>query len=112
VESSLALTFSLITQSGVLAAAGLVALEDFAAVLSRDHRLAHGIASAAAALPGIEVSVLEVETNMVVLRLHESIPLDALQFCAELNKRGVLALPLDQRAVRMVTHRDVRILLF
>jgi len=83
-------------QAGVLAAAGLVALEDGPARLHVDHARARRLAAGAGIDPAI------VETNIVVLRVD-----DAYAFFGRLVDRGVLALPISPTEIRMVTHMDV-----
>jgi threonine aldolase len=83
-------------QAGVLAAAGLVALEDGPARLHVDHARARRLAAGAGLDPAT------VETNIVVLRVD-----DAYAFFGRLVDRGVVALPISPTEIRMVTHLDV-----
>jgi threonine aldolase len=89
-------------QAGILAAAGLVALETMVDRLAVDHARARRLASAAAqGFPdGIDPGT--VDTNVVVLR-HP----DPVGLTARLGQQGVLAAPLGRAAVRFVTHLDV-----
>jgi len=88
-------------QAGVLAAAGLVALERIDR-LAEDHAHARMLAEAAAeAAPG-HVDVELVQTNIVYL-----VDVDAADVCARLREAGVLAGAMDPRTVRLVTHPDV-----
>jgi threonine aldolase len=91
-------------QAGVLAAAGLIALEEMPARLGEDHASARLLAEAVAAHEAAEIDLSTVETNMVVFRLRSGG--DAAAFCAELKERGVLAGALGPRVVRFVTHYD------
>ncbi len=58
-------------QAGILAQAGLFALEQHVTRLADDHRRAKRLAEGLAALPGIELDLSLVQSNMVFLRLHE-----------------------------------------
>lgn len=91
-------------QVGVLAAAGLVALDESPPRLLEDHAHAQTLAAALAELPG--VTVAPVETNIVIAGLAGAC-LDAPQLIAELQARGILALAINPRTVRFVTHYDV-----
>ncbi len=91
-------------QVGVLAAAGLVALDESPPRLREDHAHAQTLAAALAELPG--VTVAPVETNIVIAGLAGAC-LDAPQLIAELKARGILALAINPRTVRFVTHYDV-----
>lgn len=86
-------------QAGVLAAAGLYALNHHIQRLAEDHQLAHSLGEALAAL-GYEVE--PVQTNMVYLKMGDRA--EALKaFCAE---RGILLTAAPR--LRIVTHLDVR----
>jgi threonine aldolase len=89
-------------QAGVIAAAGLVALETMIERLGEDHENARLVASALAGRRGVRVA--PVETNIVVASL-ESRP--APDVVAALRARGVLGSAMDARTIRFVTHRDV-----
>jgi threonine aldolase len=91
-------------QAGVLAAAGLVALEEMPARLGEDHANARLLAQAAAQ-HGAEIDLTTVQTNIVIFNLRGGG--DAAAFCAALKERGVLASGIGPRAVRLVTHYDV-----
>jgi threonine aldolase len=92
-------------QAGVLAAAGLIALEEMPARLSEDHANARLLAEAVARQRTAEIDMATVETNIVIFSLR--IGADAAAFCARLKERDVLAAPVGPRAVRFVTHFDV-----
>ncbi len=61
-------------QAGILAQAGLFALEQHVTRLADDHRRAKRLAEGLAALPGIELDLSLVQSNMVFLRLREGNP--------------------------------------
>jgi threonine aldolase len=92
-------------QAGVLAAAGLVALDRHVDRLAEDHRRARLLAEAIAGLPQLEVEPPEVETNLVTVRVNP--PATVEQLLADLRARGVLAGPMGPGRVRFVTHLDV-----
>lgn len=92
-------------QVGVLAAPGMIALEQMPGRLHEDHENARWLAERLAELLSIELDADSVETNIVIFRLKNSG--DAADYCARLKKRGVLASAIATDAVRLVTHRDV-----
>ncbi|MCK6570427.1 aminotransferase class I/II-fold pyridoxal phosphate-dependent enzyme [Myxococcota bacterium] len=92
-------------QSGLLAAAGLYALEHHIERLAEDHRRARRLAEGLARLPGLRIDPAGVETNIVIAELEPGAPTPAA-FCAALAT-AARALPFGPRAVRFVTHLDV-----
>jgi threonine aldolase len=92
-------------QVGVLAAAGLIALEQMPARLHEDHANAKWLADRLAELPAIEIDANRVTTNIVIFRLKAS--RDATDLCARLKERNVLASAIAADSIRLVTHRDV-----
>ena len=92
-------------QVGVLAAAGLIALENGPKGLREDHGNARLLAEALANTEGVAIDAATVETNIVVFRLTAGT--GAAQLAARLKARGVLAGAFGPDAVRLVTHRDV-----
>jgi threonine aldolase len=92
-------------QAGVLAAAGLIALEEMPARLGEDHANARLLALAIAECPAAEIDLAAVQTNMVFFRLRGGG--DAAEFVATLKQRGVLAGAIGLRELRLVTHFDV-----
>jgi threonine aldolase len=93
-------------QSGILAAAGLYALDHNAARLAEDHANARLIAERLAGLPGVLLDLATVQTNIVIFRLGEGSP-DAAAIAARAKAEGVLVSALGPRTVRTVTHLDV-----
>jgi threonine aldolase len=93
-------------QAGILAAAGLYALDHHVAGLADDHANARLIAERLAGLPGVALDLATVETNIVVFRLASGMP-DAAPVVARAKERGVLISALGPRLLRAVTHRDV-----
>src|SRR5215210_5385071 len=89
-------------QSGIVAAAGLYALEHHVERLADDHARARRLAEGLAGLPGVEIDPATVETNIVIF----AVP-DAPAFCAALARADVTMGALDASRVRAVTHLDV-----
>jgi threonine aldolase len=89
-------------QAGVLAAAALVALDSLRPRLADDHANARLLGDALGR--GMGVTVLPVETNIVVATLEGRTAPDVV---AALRSAGVLATAMDARTLRLVTHRDV-----
>ena len=94
-------------QVGVLAAAGLVALEKMPARLPEDHANAQVLARGIAEARGIRIDPERVQTNIVVFDISDTGQTTA-SFTAKLKERGVLASGINAREMRMVTHKDVR----
>ena len=93
-------------QAGVLAAAGLIALEKGPKRLQIDHDNAKFLANELAAIPGITLDPKSVHTNIVIFDLKKS-GWSSANFLQALAKRNVLTIPVDADKVRMVTHLDV-----
>ena len=93
-------------QSGILAAAGLYALDHHVERLAEDHANARLIAERLAGLPGVALDLATVQTNIIVFRLASGLP-DAAAISARAKAAGVLVSALGPRIVRVVTHRDV-----
>src|SRR3954447_2779948 len=89
-------------QSGIVAAAGLHALDHHVDRLADDHARARQLAEGLAALPGVDIDAATAETNIVIF----GVP-DAPAFCAALERAGVGMLPVGPDRVRAVTHLDV-----
>ena len=94
-------------QVGVLAAAGLVALEEMRHRLGQDHANARFLAGELAKHPGLRIKLDRVQTNIVIFDVS-STGLNASNFCERLKARGVLMNEASNpREVRAVTHYDV-----
>jgi threonine aldolase len=87
-------------QAGILAAAGLIALEESPARLCEDHENARLIADILQADP------TRVRTNIVIFDITKT-GMTTPAFSAELRKRGVLANGINATHMRMVTHQNV-----
>ena len=92
-------------QAGILAAAGLIALEQMPSRLHEDHANAHLLAEALSHTAGVEIDLATVETNIVVFRLAGRLTAPALS--ARLKARGALANAVGPQSMRLVTHLDV-----
>jgi threonine aldolase len=93
-------------QAGILAAAGLYALDHNVERLVEDHRNARLLSERLAPLPGIRLDLKTVETNIVIFRTEEPVP-DAETIVARARAAGVLISAFGRRVVRAVTHLDV-----
>ncbi|MCL6581711.1 MAG: low specificity L-threonine aldolase [Firmicutes bacterium] len=93
-------------QAGVLAAAGLVALETMIDRLAEDHANARRLAEGLVGIPGLGVDLDGVETNMVMCSV-EGLGVAAPDFARRLASKGVLVNAVDPRRLRFVTHKDV-----
>ncbi len=92
-------------QAGIVAAAGLVALETMVDRLAEDHARARRLGEHLARIPGFEVDAESLQTNIVMLRVHP--PLTAPKVGETLKARGVLCHVISDTLIRFVTHHDV-----
>jgi threonine aldolase len=90
-------------QAGIVAAAGIVALEEMVDRLADDHANARHLASGLAQIPGIEIDPSKVQTNIMFWK-HRDIETTKLN--AALRERGVLSTMVHGR-VRMLTHYGI-----
>ena len=93
-------------QAGVLAAAGLVALEDSPALLLADHAHARLLAERLARISGIVLDLSRIQTNIVIFDVS-ALGVTARELSNDLKSHGVLANGINATHMRMVTHRDV-----
>lgn len=91
-------------QVGLIAAAGLVALETMPERLHDDHRKARRLAEGLVEKGAFSVDLDAVQTNIVIADLQE---LSSTEFLARLAERGVMAVATGPEQVRFVTHKDV-----
>ena len=89
-------------QSGILAAAGLWALDEAVDRLGEDHARARRLGEALGRSRGVRAT--PPQTNIVVATLEDR---PAPEVVAVLAERGILAIAMDARTLRLVTHRDV-----
>jgi len=93
-------------QVGVIAAAGLIALEEMPKRLHEDHANARYLAEGLSQIKGIALDPKKVVTNIVVFDVKGT-GQTAVQICDELKRRSVLCGPFAKYMIRMVTHYDV-----
>jgi threonine aldolase len=93
-------------QAGVLAAAGLIALEESPKRLHEDHANAQFLAKGLDGLPGISIDPKKVATNIVIFDV-EGTGRTAADVAEDIGRLNVLCSATDKYAVRMVTHCDV-----
>jgi len=93
-------------QSGILAAAGLYALDHNFSRLVDDHANARLLAERLAGLRGVRLDLATVQSNIVILRMEEGAP-DAATIVARAEEAGVGVSAFGERTVRAVTHLDV-----
>ena len=93
-------------QVGVLAAAGLVALENSPQRLHEDHVNAKRLAEGLAQLSGVKINPDRVRTNIVIFDCTGT-GMNAVEFCDALHARGVWAQDTGPYLVRLVTHWNV-----
>lgn len=94
-------------QAGVLAAAGIVALEAMVPRLAEDHRRARQLAQGLSQIPGLSLIFGIPRTNMVFLGLFEDIPMTAQQIAGRLKNRGIRVQVTSPRSFRLVTHYGI-----
>lgn len=93
-------------QAGILAAAGLIALNEMPARLHEDHENAKILALGLGKVQEIAIDPDKVLTNIVIFDIERT-GLVAAELCERLKSRAVLAIPFGPTLVRFVTHYDV-----
>jgi len=93
-------------QSGILAAAGIYALDHHVARLADDHANAKALAAGLAQVPGIRLVYDQIETNIVFLDVAGT-GYTAIDFVAAAKQKGLGAGAFGPSVVRMITHLDV-----
>ncbi len=93
-------------QAGVIAAAGIVALETMIDRLAEDHQNARALAEGLALVAGLNVWPLKRRTNMVVFEVDGGAP-SAQKFAAAMKERGVIAHARGPSSFRAVTHHGI-----
>ena len=91
-------------QAGILAAAGLIALEKMPLRLAEDHANARVIAERLSRFPEFEIDLANVQTNILIVRLKT---LKASDLAARVKGKGVLLSAVGPSAIRLVTHHNV-----
>ena len=92
-------------QAGVIAAAGIVALQKMVSRLAEDHATASRLAYGLALIPGISLCPEKVQTNIVMFESPATI--SGTEFIQRMNTKGVRFINRGGRMVRAVTHRMV-----
>jgi threonine aldolase len=92
-------------QAGILAAAGLIALNEMTGRLQQDHDHAQLLANALSKLPQVAIDPERVQTNIIIFSLRGDGEVKPL--VSALARRGVLASTVGPRYLRLVTHHDV-----
>jgi threonine aldolase len=93
-------------QAGILAAAGLIALEQGPAKLAADHANAKFLAEGLAKVPGFKIDAAKVQTNILICDISGT-GMTSAELSKKLRERGVLANGVGPQAIRFVTHLDV-----
>jgi threonine aldolase len=93
-------------QAGVIAAAGLVALEEGPQSIPVDHENAQVLAQGLAKIPGLRIDPRKVQTNIVIFDVAKT-GITARRLVERLNARQLLTGAVDTTRIRLVTHRDV-----
>lgn len=91
-------------QAGILAAAGLYALDNNLKRLADDHRNAARISGALDFVPWAEINLKWVETNIIIFRTPEN---NAEAIVGKLHDAGILCFSIGPDSIRMVTHLDI-----
>jgi threonine aldolase len=91
-------------QAGILAAAGIVALETMIDRLAEDHKRASDLARGLSNISWLVLDAGTPQTNMIFMTLADSFHLDAKQVAEEMAKHGVKVGVVGKRRFRLVTH--------
>jgi threonine aldolase len=93
-------------QAGIIAAAGVVALEQMVDRLAEDHANARLLAEGMAEIPGLAINLDRVQTNIVIFEVASE-RLTPSEFAAKLGEGGVKLLPIGGHRLRAVTHYGI-----
>ncbi len=93
-------------QAGIIAAAGIVALNSMVDRLAEDHANARFLAEGLAEFPGVAIDLGSVQTDIVIFALHRP-DMTPQQLAEIMAERGVLFLPIGGDRMRMVTHYGI-----
>ena len=94
-------------QAGIIAAAGIVALDDMVDRLAEDHRRAASLAEGLQNIDKVHLTKNAPQTNMVFFTLDESVRLSMAEFLTAMKQEGVLLMDSGPGEYRMVTHHDI-----
>jgi threonine aldolase len=95
-------------QAGLIAKAGLFALQHHLPLLADDHRRAQEMAQGLADLPGISLLDPKPPTNMIYLKLHPDLQYTAEDIKGKLKGYGILIGYENLRLIRLVTHLGIK----
>ena len=93
-------------QAGILAAAGIIAIENMVERLEEDHKNARILGEGLADIGGINVDLETIQTNMVNIDLNKS-GMDTYKFLPKLAEHNILGSPRPPNKVRLVTHYGI-----
>lgn len=93
-------------QAGILAAAGLIALEEMPKRLHEDHENARLLACSLSDIPGLGIAPEKVKTNIVIFDVSGT-GMDSAEFLRRLRDQGVIGSSVNASTVRLLTHLDV-----
>ncbi|HEX5939197.1 MAG TPA: beta-eliminating lyase-related protein, partial [Dehalococcoidia bacterium] len=91
-------------QAGIIAAAGVYALENMVDRLAEDHENARFLAGELAKLPGVRLDPSSVQTNIVIWEMED---ISAPDFSKKLREQALLVTTLGPTRLRMVTHYGI-----
>jgi len=94
-------------QAGIIAAAGIVALDEMVDRLAEDHYRAAVLGEGLRKIGKVHLTRNSPQTNMVFFKLDESVALSAGEFLEAMKQEGVLLLDSVPGEYRMVTHNDI-----
>ena len=93
-------------QVGIIAAAGIYALDHHIERLKEDHQNAKRLALGLKELKGISIDPEQVETNIIIFNIADT-GMTAPQMAEAMKRNGVLIHPIGKTQIRLVTHLDV-----
>lgn len=91
-------------QAGIIAAAGIYALENHVERLAEDHLHAHNLAEAINDMESFTIDMESVETNMIYIRTASN---NAERIVEKLSEDGIDVLSIDESNIRVVTHLHI-----
>ena len=94
-------------QAGIIAAAGIVALDEMVDRLAEDHRRAALLAEGLRGIEKVHLTKNSPQTNMVFFKLDDSVTLSMQEFLEAMKQEGVLLMDSGPGEYRMVTHHDI-----
>ena len=93
-------------QAGVIAAAGIIALEQMVDRLEEDHRHARSLTEGISSIPGLSTDLTGIQTNIIYFDLDSTL-LTADELVIKLGKKGIKLLKTGPSRFRMVTHYGI-----